>query len=111
MTVYEVKSLAEFHEIISKHPIVALDATASWCGPCKIISPVFERYMILSNDETLSDKVYFAKFDVDEVGDLAQELGIRAMPTFTFFKGGEKAAEFVGANPPELTRTLATVIE
>ena len=38
--------------------------------------------------------------------DLAQELGIRAMPTFTFFKDGEKVDEFMGANPPALRKLL-----
>lgn len=41
----------------------------------------------------------FYKLDIDEVPDIAQELGIRAMPTFVFFKNGEKVGEVVGANP------------
>jgi thioredoxin 1 len=48
-----------------------------------------------------SDKypsVKFYKIDVDEVPDVAQELGIRAMPTFLLFKNGEKVGEVVGAN-------------
>lgn len=40
----------------------------------------------------------FYKLDVDEVPDVAQELGVRAMPTFLVFKNGEKVAEVVGAN-------------
>lgn len=44
----------------------------------------------------------FYKIDVDEVPDVAQELGIRAMPTFVLFKGGEKLTEVVGANPAAL---------
>ena len=42
--------------------------------------------------------VKFYKLDVDEVPDVAQELGVRAMPTFLIFKNGEKVAEVVGAN-------------
>lgn len=41
----------------------------------------------------------FYKIDVDELPDVAQELGIRAMPTFLVFKDGEKVGEVVGANP------------
>ena len=41
----------------------------------------------------------FCKLDVDEVPEVAQELGVRAMPTFMLFKGGEKVEEVVGANP------------
>jgi thioredoxin 1 len=44
--------------------------------------------------------------DVDEVPDVAQELGIRAMPTFIIFKGGEKVGEVVGANPPAVKAAI-----
>lgn len=49
---------------------------------------------------------HFVKLDVDEVPDVAQELGIRAMPTFIIFKGGEKIAEVVGANPKALVAAV-----
>jgi thioredoxin 1 len=50
--------------------------------------------------------VHFIKLDVDEVPDVAQELGIRAMPTFLIFKDGEKVGEVVGANPPVLKAAI-----
>ena len=49
---------------------------------------------------------HFVKVDVDEVPDVAQELGIRAMPTFIIFKDGEKAAEIVGANQKALLAAI-----
>lgn len=52
--------------------------------------------------------VDFYKVDVDEVTDVAGELGVRAMPTFYFFKKGEKAGEVVGANPAALKVFLYT---
>lgn len=57
--------------------------------------------MISPKVAEFSDKypaVKFYKIDVDEVPDVAQELGIRAMPTFLLFKNGEKVGEVVGAN-------------
>lgn len=48
----------------------------------------------------------FYKLDVDEVPDVAQELGIRAMPTFLLFKNGDKVAEVVGANPKALEAAI-----
>lgn len=48
----------------------------------------------------------FYKLDVDEVPDVAQELGIRAMPTFLLFKNGEKIGEVVGANPKALEAAI-----
>jgi thioredoxin 1 len=43
--------------------------------------------------------IHFVKIDVDELPSVAQDLGIRAMPTFIIFKDGEKVSEIVGANP------------
>lgn len=51
----------------------------------------------MSTEEAYKN-VEFYKVDVDEVPDVAQELGIRAMPTFLVFKDGEKVEEVVGAN-------------
>jgi thioredoxin 1 len=48
----------------------------------------------------------YLKVDVDELSDLAQEYGIRAMPTFMFFKDGEKVDELVGANPNALEEKI-----
>lgn len=53
---------------------------------------------------------HFIKVDVDEVPDVAQELGIRAMPTFILFKKGEKAEEVVGANPPALVAAIKKTV-
>lgn len=52
----------------------------------------------MSTEDKYKDSVEFYKIDVDEVPDVAQELGIRAMPTFLLFKDGEKVEEVVGAN-------------
>lgn len=53
---------------------------------------------------------HFVKIDVDEVPDVAQELGIRAMPTFLIFKGEEKIAEVVGANPVALEEAIKKAV-
>lgn len=63
-----------------------------------------------AESEEYKDKIYFAKFDVDALPDLAQELGIRAMPTFILFQDGDKADDFLGANPAGLKNVLAKYI-
>ncbi|EGS21832.1 uncharacterized protein CTHT_0037020 [Thermochaetoides thermophila DSM 1495] len=103
MTVHAISSLPEFKETISKYPVVIVDAFAEWCGPCKAIAPALARW---SEDPAYKDKIYFVKFDVDAVPDLAQELGIRSMPTFIIFKDGEKVDEMVGAQPQALLGLL-----
>lgn len=75
--------------------VVLLDCFATWCGPCKAIAP---KISAMSQEEKYKNSVDFYKIDVDEVPDVAQELGIRAMPTFLIYKDGEKVEEVVGAN-------------
>ncbi|RHZ51391.1 thioredoxin family protein [Aspergillus thermomutatus] len=81
---------------------VIVDCSATWCGPCKAISPVFQRF---STQEDFKNAKFY-EIDVDELADVAAELGVRAMPTFMFFKDGQKVDEVVGANPPALEAAI-----
>ena len=54
---------------------------------------------------------HFIKVDVDEVPDVAQELGVRAMPTFMIFKDGQKVQEVVGANPDALQAAIEEAVK
>lgn len=65
-------------------------------GPCRLIAPKVVQF---SKD---FPEVDFYKIDIDEVSAVAAELGVRAMPTFYFFRKGEKIGEVVGANPSAL---------
>ncbi|XP_052256691.1 thioredoxin-like isoform X2 [Dreissena polymorpha] len=80
--------------------VVAVDFTATWCGPCQMIKPLFEQ---LSQDCT---NVLFWKVDVDQCEDIASEQGISAMPTFKFYRNGQKIDEFTGANKDKLTELV-----
>lgn len=73
-----------------------VDFHAVWCGPCKAIAP-----FVSELSEKYTD-VTFVKVDVDELPDVAQEADVTAMPTFAFYKGGEKIAEMVGAKKDRL---------
>ncbi|KAF1992780.1 thioredoxin [Amniculicola lignicola CBS 123094] len=99
--VHNLSAKAEWDTALEKKDtLIVLDCFATWCGPCKVIAP---QVVKLSNE---FPDVRFYKVDVDEVPDLAQELGIRAMPTFLFFKNGEKVTEVVGANPAALKAAI-----
>jgi thioredoxin 1 len=98
-------SKAEFQSAIKDNKVVVLDAFATWCGPCKVIAP-----QVVKFSEEFTD-AHFVKLDVDEVPDVAQELGIRAMPTFLIFKNEEKVQEVVGANPKALLAAIESAIK
>lgn len=105
MSVIEIKSRAQFNELIDKTPYVAIQAHATWCGPCKAISPFFTKH---ADALAIPDKYVFAKFDTDDVPDLSFELGIRSIPAFFFFENGTKDADLVGPIPPKLKVLVET---
>jgi len=103
MVVKDIESKAEWQQTIDSNPVVFVDCYATWCGPCKVISPIFDK---LSEEHT---NAKFIKVDVDKLPDVAQELGVRAMPTFFAFKDGKPAGDMMGANPPALQQLIAKV--
>ena len=72
-------------------PLV-VDFWATWCGPCRMVSPIISELA-----EVYDGKVVVAKCDVEENEDLAAEFGIRNIPTILFFRGGEVVNKLVGA--------------
>lgn len=70
---------------------VFVDFWAPWCGPCKMIGPIFED---LAND--YDGKATFGKINVDDNQQLAAQFGIRGIPTVMLFKGGQMVESFVG---------------
>jgi len=77
--------------------LVVVDFTASWCGPCQSIAPVFER---LSN--TYSAGTVFVKVDVDKCPTTAASHSVSAMPTFIFFRSRTRLARIQGADAQAL---------
>ncbi|KAF8481626.1 thioredoxin-like protein [Russula ochroleuca] len=106
MTVAAINSHTEFQNIIKSGHVVVIDFWAAWCGPCRVISPIFEK---LAEREEFS-ALKFYKVDVDAQEAISQQVDIRAMPTFIMFKGGQKVEEVVGANPAGLENLLRTAI-
>ncbi|KAJ5605608.1 Thioredoxin [Penicillium lagena] len=101
MPVKEISSMQDFHEALSTDGnVVVLDSWAKSCKPCEVIEPVMEDF-----SEKFSD-VRFYKMNVDAVDDVAQELGISAIPTILLFRDGLKITEVVGAH----TKTIENAI-
>jgi thioredoxin 1 len=86
---------ANFQKEVLESPLpVLLDFWAEWCNPCKMIAPSIEQLA-----EAYKGKLVVGKVDVDAEGDLAAKFNIISIPTLMVFKGGEVAAQKVGAFP------------
>ncbi|KAK0466698.1 putative thioredoxin [Armillaria novae-zelandiae] len=106
MPVQPLDSYEDFRKAIEGDKTVVVDFWAAWCGPCKAISPIFEQ---LSEIDDLK-AIGFYKVEVDEQTRIAEEMEIRAMPTFAVFKDGKKIQEIVGADPRSLMLMLHSSI-
>eukprot|EP01084_Bolivina_argentea_P233078 392630_1 len=102
-TVTHISSEDQFNEITTKsgNKLVVCDFFAVWCGPCKQVAPQFERLAKLYGKNAI-----FIKVDVDRNRTLAQNKKIAAMPTFHFYKNGNKVDEMRGANVSKLEELI-----
>ncbi|MBN2755147.1 MAG: thioredoxin [Candidatus Goldbacteria bacterium] len=83
-----------FKQALAKYPALVVDCWAEWCMPCKMLSPTIDQ---LAQEE--AGKIVFAKLNVDENRETAEEHGIMSIPTVMVFKNGVKTGEIVGVQP------------
>ena len=86
-----MKYITDFSEIESIQGAVVVDFWAEWCGPCKMLAPVFEAVAA-----KLDGKATFVKANVDEARDLATDFNVAAIPTIVVVKDGAEVARKVG---------------
>ncbi|KAI9022088.1 thioredoxin [Hyaloraphidium curvatum] len=98
---------ADFDAFIQANPKVLVDFWATWCGPCRAISPYVEE--LAGPKGGYTGTIVFAKVDVDENEEAAGEAGISAMPTFQTYHKGKKVGEVIGASK-EKVKALADAL-
>ena len=92
----------EYSEIINSSNPVVIDFHATWCGPCKVLSPILEEL----DDEI--DGVEFVKLDVDQHPQIAGQNQVMGVPTVVILKDGEVKDRFVGVQPKEVIKEKIT---
>ena len=80
-------------EVLHSEKPVLLDFWATWCGPCRMLSPIVDEVA-----EERSD-IKVGKVNVDEQPELAAEFGVMSIPTLLVFKNGKLVNQSVGARP------------
>lgn len=81
-------------EVVKSNIPVLVDFWASWCGPCKMVSPIISQLA-----DEYDGKIKVCKVNVDEQGELASQNAIVSIPTVILFVDGKPVKKIVGANP------------
>ena len=80
-------------EVMHSEKLVLLDFWASWCGPCRMVSPIVDEIAAERSD------IKVCKINVDEQPELAAQFGVMSIPTLVVIKNGKVVNQAVGARP------------
>jgi thioredoxin 1 len=90
----EVSDATFDNEVLKSDQLVLVDFWASWCGPCRAVSPIVEEVAA-----SFEGKLKVMKMNVDENGQTPSQYGIRGIPALLIFKDGKVAEQIVGYVP------------
>lgn len=87
---------SEFDTLLSKEKVVIVDFTATWCGPCRLVSPLMDQLA-----DEYKDRIKVVKVDVDKDKPVFKRFGLRSIPAVLIFKDGDLTETIVGVTPYE----------
>ncbi|MDE6333798.1 MAG: thioredoxin [Muribaculaceae bacterium] len=89
--------MSEFNDIIAGEKPVLVDFFATWCGPCRMQSPILEQVKT-----AVGDKASVIKIDIDKNQELAARYHVQSVPTLILFKSGEAVWRAVGVQQADV---------
>ena len=90
----KIATNTSFDEFLADEKLVIVDFWATWCGPCRMLSPLLDEV-----EEEMADKITVVKVNVDDADEIAMRYRIMSIPTLLFFKNGQLVDKSVGAMP------------
>ena len=90
----KIATNTSFDELLQSEKLVIVDFWATWCGPCRMLSPLLDEV-----EEEMADKIEVVKVNVDDADEIAMRYRIMSIPTLLFFKNGQMVDRSVGAMP------------
>jgi thioredoxin 1 len=90
----KIATNTSFDELLADEKLVIVDFWATWCGPCRMLSPLLDEV-----EEEMADKITVVKVNVDDADEVAMRYRIMSIPTLLFFKNGQLVDKSVGAMP------------
>jgi len=90
----KVATNTNFTELLQSENLVVVDFWATWCGPCRMLTPILDEV-----EEEMAGKMEVVKVNVDDADEVAAQYRIMSIPTLLFFKNGQVVDKTVGAMP------------
>ena len=93
----QIATNTSFDGLLESEKLVIVDFWATWCGPCRMLSPLLDEV-----EEEMADRIVVVKVNVDDADEIAMRYRIMSIPTLIFFKNGQMVDRTVGAMPKSM---------
>ena len=87
----KIATTSNFEGLLADEKLVVVDFWATWCGPCRMLSPTVDDIA-----QEYEGRVAVGKCNVDDNEEIAEKFGVRSIPTLLYFKGGQLVDKSVG---------------